>query len=151
MTTPHRPDLVSPLASAKPTHHTHPLMLDHVQAGFATWAQDAIDKDLSLDDYLVDHEASTFLVKVEGESMIEAGILPGDILVVDRSRQAVSGQIVIAVVDSDLTVKRFLRHGQQVELHAENKKFPPTIIPEGASVEIWGVVTGVVRRLETAL
>jgi len=149
MTTPHRPDLVSPVARAQVSPQPHPLMLDHVQAGFATWAEDSIDKNLSLDDYLIDHEATTFLVKVEGESMIEAGILPGDILVVDRSLQANHGHIVIAVVDNDLTVKRFLRHGQQVELHAENHKFPSTIIPAGANVEIWGVVTGVVRRLES--
>ncbi|MBQ6437954.1 translesion error-prone DNA polymerase V autoproteolytic subunit [bacterium] len=117
-----------------------------VQAGFATWSEDEIEKPLSLDDYLVAHAPTTFLVRVAGESMIEAGILPGDILVVDRSLTAKSGQIVVAVVDGDLTVKRLVKTANHVELRPENKRFPKTVVPEGASVQIWGVVTGVVRK-----
>ena len=78
--------------------------------------------------------------------MIEAGILPGDILVVDRSLTAKSGQIVVAVVDGDLTVKRLVKTAHHVELRPENKRVPKTVVPEGASVQIWGVVTGVVRK-----
>lgn len=136
------------MARLTPGSQALPMMLGRVQAGFATWAEDAIDRDLSLDDYLVEHENATFLVKVEGESMIEAGILPGDVLVVDRSKTPVSGQIVIAVVDNDLTVKRLWQQDGRVELHAENHRFPRVIVPEGADVEIWGVVTGVVRKLD---
>ncbi|MBQ6436127.1 translesion error-prone DNA polymerase V autoproteolytic subunit [bacterium] len=124
------------------------LMLGRVQAGFATWADDEIERDLSLDEYLIEHKNATFLVRVAGESMIEAGILPDDVLVVDRSLEAKSGQIVIAVVDGDLTVKRLIKNDKQTTLVAENKKFPKVIIPEGAEVEIWGVVTGVVRKFE---
>lgn len=143
----HHCDHVSIVATAQSQPQSHPLMLSHVQAGFATWAEDAIDKNLSLDDYLIEHDAATFLVRVEGESMLEAGILPGDVLVVDRSLPATHGQIVIAVVDGDLTVKKFYQHGHHVELHAENHQFPKIIIPEGSQVEIWGVVTGVVRKM----
>ncbi len=124
------------------------LMLGRVQAGFATWADDEIERDLSLDEYLIEHKNATFLVRVAGESMIEAGILPDDVLVVDRSLEAKSGQIVIAVVDGDLTVKRLIKNDKQTTLVAENTKFPKVIIPEGAEVEIWGVVTGVVRKFE---
>ena len=138
---------VQVLARARPNQRSFPLAVSTVQAGFATWMEDSIDKDLSLDDYLVGHEAATFLVKVAGESMIEAGILPGDVLVVDRSLQAQPGEVVIAVVDGDLMVKRLVKNNQRLELRAENRHFPPVIIPEGAQVEIWGVVTGVVRKL----
>ena len=123
------------------------LALGQVQAGFATWAQDDLEKELSLDDFLIAHPAATFLVKVAGESMLEAGILPGDVLVVDRSLTARSGQIVIAVVDGDLTVKRYWQNERgQVELRAENRSFPRVIVPDGAEVIIWGVVVGVVRK-----
>ncbi|MBQ6449816.1 translesion error-prone DNA polymerase V autoproteolytic subunit [bacterium] len=142
-----RPQSIIVLARAKGNGHSLPLATSSVQAGFATWVEDSIDRDLSLDDYLVEHQAATFLVRVAGESMIEAGILPGDVLVVDRSLQAQSGQIVIAVVDGDLLVKRLIKRGTRVELRAENQHFPPLVIPEGAQVEIWGVVTGVVRKL----
>ena len=131
-----------------PEKKTTALMFGQVQAGFATWAEDGIEKDLSIDDYLIKHANATFLVRVAGESMIEAGILPGDVLVVDRSMTAVSGQIVIAVVDGEMTVKRYVRtRSGAVELRAENKKFPKVIVPAGAEVIIWGVVTGVVRKL----
>ena len=138
---------VTILARAKDDGRLLPLVTSSVQAGFATWVEDSIDQDLSLDNYLVEHEAATFLVRVAGESMIEAGILPGDVLVVDRSLQAQSGQVVIAIVDGDLLVKRLIKRGNQVELRVENQHFPPIVIPEGAQVEIWGVVTGVVRKL----
>jgi DNA polymerase V len=123
------------------------LMTSTVQAGFATWAEDQVERNLSLDDYLVEHPATTFLVRVSGESMLEAGIMPGDVLVVDRGQEAVSGQIVIAVVDNDLTVKRLVIKDRRVILKAENQNFPEVIIPEGAKVEIWGIVVGVIRKL----
>ena len=128
-------------------HHEVSLVAGSVQAGFATWAQDEVDKPLSLDDYLIEHAATTFLVRVQGESMLEAGIMPGDILVVDKSLSAKSGQIVIAVVDNDLTVKRLVIDDQGTRLCPENRHFPSVVIPEGAQVSIWGVVVGVVRKL----
>ena len=124
------------------------LVSGQVQAGFATWAEDGFERELSLDEYLIEHETATFMVRVSGDSMIEAGILEGDILVVDRSLEAKSGQIVIAVVDGDLTVKRYLKLASgEVELRPENKKFSAIVVPSGAEVVIWGVVTGVVRKL----
>ncbi len=135
------------LARARHNGERRSLALGQVQAGFATWAEDEIEKDLSIDDYLVEHPVGTFLVKVAGESMIEAGILPGDVLVVDRTLTGKNGQIVIAVVDGDLTVKRLAQEDGRVVLRAENRKFPKVIIPEGAEVEIWGVVVGVVRKM----
>ena len=136
------------LAKARRNGKSRALALGRVQAGFATWAEDEIEKNLSIDDYLVEHPLGTFLVKVAGESMVEAGILPGDVLVVDRTLTAKNGQIVIAVVDGDLTVKRLVRENGRVALQAENQNFPKVIVPEGAEVEIWGVVVGVVRKMK---
>lgn len=136
------------LAKARRNGKSRALALGRVQAGFATWAEDEIEKDLSIDDYLVEHPLGTFLVKVAGESMVEAGILPGDVLVVDRTLTAKNGQIVIAVVDGDLTVKRLVRENGRAVLRAENQNFPKVIVPEGAEVEIWGVVVGVVRKMK---
>ena len=142
------PEITIVQAKVKSAGGGVPLAQGRVQAGFATWAEDEIERDLSLDDYLIAHPRATFLVRVAGESMIEAGILPEDVLVVDRSLTPASGQVVIAVVDGDLTVKRYVHTGAGVELRAENRRFPKVVIPAGAEVEIWGVVVGVVRRLQ---
>ena len=91
------------------------------------------------------HPAATFVVRVEGDSMVGAGIRDGDLLVVDRAREAKSGAIVVAVVDGELTVKR-LRIGRQgIRLEAENPAYPPIVVRESADLVIWGVVAHAIR------
>ncbi|MDQ7020833.1 MAG: translesion error-prone DNA polymerase V autoproteolytic subunit [Candidatus Dojkabacteria bacterium] len=84
------------------------LFLDSVPAGFPSPATDYIDKTLDINEYLVKHPAATFFVRVSGDSMIKAGIHNGDILVIDKSLEPVNSDIVLAVLDSEYTVKRFL-------------------------------------------
>ena len=86
-----------------------------------------------------------FVVRVAGDSMLGAGIRDGDLLVVDRSREAVSGAIVVAVVDGELTVKRLRVDRRGVRLEAENPAYKPIVVREGAELTIWGVVAHAIR------
>src|SRR4030042_6039051 len=83
-----------------------PLYISRIKAGFPSPADDYIEKELDLNEYLIKHPAATFFVRVEGNSMIDAGIHSGDILIVDKSLEAKNNKIVIAVVNGELTVKR---------------------------------------------
>ena len=91
------------------TKIVRPLFSSGVSAGFPSPAEDHIDRKLDLNELLIQHPVATFFVRVAGESMKDAGINHGDILVVDRSLEAVSGKIVIAIVNGELTVKRFIQ------------------------------------------
>ena len=127
------------------TRQELPLYQDAVQAGFPSPASDFIEDTLDLNVLLVKHPAATFLVKVEGDSMINAGIRSGDILIVDRSVQPGDGKIVIAVVDGEMTVKRLRRSTEGVYLAAENPRYPAIHINPEQTLHIWGVVTSVVH------
>ncbi|QLQ34172.1 MAG: translesion error-prone DNA polymerase V autoproteolytic subunit [Candidatus Thiothrix singaporensis] len=123
-----------------------PLFASKVAAGFASPADDYIETSLDLNQYLIKHPAATFFLRVEGNSMLGAGIHDGDTLVVDRSLEARSGKVVIAAVNGELTVKR-LHIGQQqrVTLLAENPDYPNIPIRDGMDFVIWGVVTNVIH------
>ena len=123
-----------------------PMFLERISAGFPSPAQDYIEQTLDLNDLCIEHPASTYFVRVQGESMIEAGIFSGDILVVDRSLTAVHNQIIIAGFQGELTVKQ-LSLKPHVALLPRNKKYEPILIPEGADLEVFGVVTNVLRNL----
>ncbi|WP_419788373.1 LexA family protein [Pseudodesulfovibrio sp.] len=124
-----------------------PLYLDAVSAGFPSPADDYVETALDLNRYLVTNPAATFMVRVGGDSMIDAGILDGDVLIVDRSREAKTGRIVVAVVDGELTVKRLGRFNGRIFLLPENSAYRPIEIHEEQELTIWGVVSGVVRKL----
>ena len=124
-----------------------PLYACAVQAGFPSPADDYMEGKLDLNKHLIKHPAATFFVKAAGESMIKAGIHPGDILVVDRSLEAQSGKIVIAAVDGQLTVKRLHRSARGVYLVPENDGFEEIKLEEENEVVIWGVVTSVVHEV----
>ena len=123
-----------------------PLYGASVQAGFPSPADDHIEGTLDLNAYLVKHPAATFFVRATGHSMMDAGIHPGDVLVVDRSLEAVSGKIVIAALDGQLTVKRLNIQDGKTFLLPENKDFSPIEI-KGEDVVIWGVVTCVLHQV----
>jgi len=124
-----------------------PLVGRLVAAGFPSPADDYLDGEIDLGSYLIERPAATFLMRVSGESMTGAGILDGDLVVVDRSVTAQSGHVVVAVLDGGMTIKRFRQVRGRAALVAENPDFPEFIIGEEAPAELWGVVVGVVRKL----
>jgi DNA polymerase V len=124
-----------------------PLVGGTVSAGFPSPASDFMDKSIDLNEMIIKHPHATFFVKVAGDSMNDAGIFEGDILTVDRSLEAVPGKIVIAVLDGELTVKRWQKIKDTFYLVPENKKYKPIAISEERNFEIWGVVTHVIREV----
>ncbi len=122
-----------------------PLYSTKVSAGFPSPADDFVEQKLDLNQHLIKNPAATFLVKVEGESMIDASIHPGDILVVDRSVDAIDGKIVIAILDGDFTVKRFKKTEESLFLNPENAEFSPIEITDDMDFEVWGVVTNIIK------
>ncbi len=125
-----------------------PLYLSKVSAGFPSPAADEFAESLDLNQYLIKHPSSTFLVKAQGDSMINAGINENDILIVDKSLTPAHGKIVIAAIDGLLTVKRLVKEmdGQFI-LFAENPSYPPIKLKEGNEIVIWGVVTNVIHAV----
>jgi len=134
-----------------PYHSTQSLRLPffetRVPAGFPSPAEDYLDRGLDLNELIVKHPAATFFVRVEGESMIGAGIHPGDTLVVDRAEQPTHGRIVVAAIDGDFTVKRISKIDGKLLLVSENPDLPPLHIAPEAGFEVWGVVTYVIHRI----
>ena len=123
-----------------------PLYSGLVSAGFPSPADDHCDGKLDLNNYLIQKPASTFFVRVSGDSMIGVGINPGDLLVVDRSIEAKHNKIVIAAVNTELTVKRLHKKDGQIKLLAENSNYPPIEFSNESSLIIWGVVTSVIHQ-----
>jgi DNA polymerase V len=118
-----------------------PLFLFRVPAGFPSPAEDYVEGSLDLNEHLIQHKEATFFVRVRGDSMAGAGICNGDLLVVDRAREAGDGDIVIAVVDGELTVKRLYRQGGHLLLLPENPCYHPIEFKDGQELTVWGVVT----------
>ena len=123
-----------------------PLFLDAVTAGFPSPATDYCERKLDLNDLCVRNPAATYFVRATGDSMIDAGIFPGDVLVVDRSINASHGDIVIVSVDGELTVKK-LETKPKTRLVPMSSKHSPIDIAEDADLEVFGVATNVVHSL----
>ncbi|HGU9777670.1 LexA family protein [Acinetobacter baumannii] len=128
-----------------------PLATERVAAGFPSPVQDDIEQALDLNEYLIRNENATFIVKANSLSMLDAGIDIDDPLIVDRSIPAKSGDIVIALIDNDFTVKRLMIDTQfqppKVWLKAENPDYQNIYIEEGQELVIWGVVTYNLKRM----
>jgi DNA polymerase V len=122
------------------------LFLERVSAGFPSPAQDYVEQTLDLNELCIKRPAATFFVRVQGDSMIEAGIHPGDILVVDRSIRAEHGDVVIVSLDGEFTVKE-LALRPRVRLLPRNALYRPVDVPDGAELEVFGVVTNVIREI----
>jgi len=124
-----------------------PLYSSKVSAGFPSPAEEHVEKRLDPSEFLIDQKDATFFVTIQGQSMIDAGLLPGDKAVVDRSKQPNVGNIVLAVLDGEFTIKTLsLSKNGAVRLLPANKDFKPIEITEEMNFEIWGVVTGSFRR-----
>lgn len=122
-----------------------PLYASHVRAGFPSPADDYIETHLNLNTHLIKHPAATFFVIASGDSMSDAGIFSGDMLIVDKSLEPVHGSIVIAAIDGELTVKRLSRKDERVQLIPENARYQPIDITQDQSLVIWGVVIYVIH------
>ena len=119
-------------------------LADSVRAGFPSPANDAQHDMLTIDEYLVERPSQTVLVTVKGDSMIDAGIHPGDIVAVEKKPAANVGDIVVAIVDNEFTLKYLEREKGQFVLRPANPAYP--IIRPTGSLEIFGVVVGLVRK-----
>ena len=123
-----------------------PLFLERVSAGFPSPAQDYVERRLDLNELCIQRPAATYFVKVAGDSMIDAGIYPNDLLVVDRSITAQNDDIVIASLHGEFTVK-MLKH-DPLRLVPQNQNYQPILISESDDLEIFGVVTSVIRNIK---
>lgn len=126
--------------------HRMRLVLHRLSAGFPSPAADYAEDGLDLNDYLVRNKPASFMFTVKGDSMMNAGIVEGDKVIVDRSVNPKSKDIVVAVVNGEYTIKRLYKFAAKVELRPENPNYQPIVFKEGSELEIWGVVVGVVRR-----
>lgn len=135
--------------------HPHPLAFrplvlpvagDKVCAGFPSPAEDFPAQRIDLTDVLITHPQATFLLRVRGESMKDAGIFDGDTLVVNRALKPRHGHIVVAVVDGEFTVKYLHQRAGRIELKPANAAYPDIVPNEGQTIEVWGVVTASIKR-----
>jgi DNA polymerase V len=126
---------------------TVPLMATSAACGFPSPADDYLDRPLDFNDLLIENPSATFAVRIAGESMKGAGLFPGDIAVVDRSRTAVDGSIVLALIDGEFTIKRYRKKGARIWLQAENPAFANIELNEDSGFEVWGVIAKSIRML----
>ena len=122
---------------------------DCVRAGFPSPAEDFATRRIDLTEVLVSHPQATFLLRVRGESMREAGIFDGDTIVVDRALKPRHGHIVVAVVDGEFTVKYLHQRAGRLKLKPANPTFPEIVPRDGQTIEVWGVVTSSIKRFQT--
>lgn len=121
-----------------------PLLLVSLPAGFPSPAQDDMEEPINLADWLVEHPAASYIMRVDGYSMTGAGITDGDLIIVSRAKKPVAGHIVVAMVHGDRTLKRLKRRDGRFWLVPEADGFADIIVDE--YVEIWGVVVGLARK-----
>lgn len=136
------------LAADTSSHEELPVAGATIKAGFPSPADDFLEQPLDLNRALIHNPASTFFVRVEGDSMAGAGIDDGDLLVVDRSVEPSEGRIAICFVDGEFTVKRLGREGTTWLLLPSNPKYRPIRIAEGEELVIWGVVTYTIKAMK---
>ena len=118
-----------------------------VQAGFPSPAEDHLEQRLDLNTLVIDNPNATFFVRVAGESMRDIGIADGDILVVDRSIESWENRVVVAVIDSEFTIKRFTTDQETVLLKTENSDYPSIKITPEMDFSVWGVVSWTLKKL----
>ncbi len=124
-----------------------PLFASHVPCGFPSPADDYIETSLDLNELVIAHPEATFYVRVSGDSMINAAIFDGDIVVIDRARKAEQNSIVLALLNEEFTVKRLCKQGAITLLIPENPAYEPIRITDDMDFQVWGVVTYCIHRL----
>lgn len=123
-------------------------LLGSTCAGFPSPAEDLQERRIDLSEYLITHPQATFIIRVRGISMVEAGIFDGDLLVVNRALRPKHNCIVVAVIEGEYTVKYLYQRQGRVRLKAANPTYPDIVPREGQTLEIWGVVTAAIKRFK---
>ena len=123
-----------------------PVLGDAVPAGFPSPAEDYLDMDLNLHDYLVRNPAATFCVRVSGGSMVSADIKSGDVMVIDRALDPINNSIVLAVLNGEFTVKRIKKRANELYLIEDNEQYQPMKITKDVDFQVWGVVTFIIHK-----
>ena len=124
-----------------------PLLSDSVSAGFPSPADDYIEENIDLNEHLLRNPFSTFFLRVKGDSMINSGIYDKDLIIVDKSLTPKPGNIVIATIDGEFTVKRFSIKDDKLYLKAENHNYPDFNFEDYSDINIWGVVIYSIHKL----
>ncbi len=122
-------------------------LLEGVQAGFPSPAADFIDLSIDLNRHLIKHPSATFYARAKGDSMKDAGIFDGDLLIVDKSIEPTDGKIAICYIDGEFTVKRIKIDKDELWLMPSNAAYQSIQMREGNSLSIWGIVTHVIKSL----
>lgn len=123
------------------SHPRLPWLQGLVSAGFPSPAADYVQNTIDLHERLIHNPEATFFIRVSGDSMTDAGIVDGSVLIVDASRPPINGDIVVASIDGKLTVKRFKCVAGRYELHAENAQHPYPVLVPTEEMQVFGVVT----------
>jgi DNA polymerase V len=118
-----------------------------VAAGFPSPADDYATKAIDLNEALIRNPQATFLMRIRGTSMRDAGVDDGDVVLVDRALRPIHGSVIIAIVDGEFTCKRLHKRAGAIKLQAANPTFPDIVPTEGQTIELWGVVTKVIKSL----
>ncbi len=122
-------------------------LFEGVRAGFPSPAADFIDVSIDLNKHLIKHPSATFYARAKGDSMKDAGIFDGDLLIVDKSIDPADGKIAICYLNGEFTVKRIKKEKDQVWLIPANTAYQPIKMEEGSNLTIWGIVTHVIKSL----
>ena len=141
-----RTDVLDIYAVEESTLSNIPMFADSVQAGFPSPAEDYMDLDLNLQDHLIQNPSATFCVRAVGESMKDAGIQSGDIMLVDKSLTPKNRSIVLAVIDGEFTIKRVNVSKKELYLIPENENFSPIKITQEMDFQVWGIVTYIIHK-----
>jgi DNA polymerase V len=139
-------EIDAPIPFAKRTSLRLPLVSASVEAGFPSPADDHLERGIDLNEELIRNPAATFLVRVKGDSMRDAGIHAGDVLIVDKSMNPTDRRIVVAMIDGNFTVKRFRKVNGRIFLEAANDSFSSIEVGENQELTIWGVVTYIIHQ-----
>ncbi|WP_034256384.1 LexA family protein [Adhaeribacter aquaticus] len=124
-----------------------PVYASHISAGFPSPAEDYVELRVNISEFVTDNPTSTFFVRVHGDSMQDAHIVDGSILAVDRSLKPTSGDIIVAVINNEFTVKRLFLKGKSILLVPENRKYQALEITEEMNFQVWGKVVTVLHKL----
>jgi SOS regulatory protein LexA len=134
-----------PKGFLKPLRRSLPLpLVGEIQAGFPSPAEEELRDVISLDEYLVTRPESSFILRVSGDSMIGEGIKPGDLVIVEKGREPKNGDVILAQVDGEWTMKYFTKRGGRIVLESANEKYPP--IRPKEELRLGGIVTAVIRK-----
>jgi DNA polymerase V len=140
-------EMMRPQPVAARLHLKVPLVGASAPAGFPSPADDYLDRPLDFNELLIENLEATFAVRIVGDSMVGAGIFPGDIAVVDRSKTATDRSIILAILDGEFTAKRYRKRGKRQWLEAENPNYKAIELTEDSAFEVWGVIRKSIRML----